>query len=311
MTRPLAIGINGIGCYLPSARISNLDRLELFSTNESFVRNKTGFVELARKSATDEASDLAVAAIEQLRQRTPFDLKDVDCLVVVTQNPDVHGLPHTSAIVHGKLKLSERCAAFDISLGCSGWVHGLAIVSAFMSAQGLTKGLLVTADPYSRVIQPDAKDVGMLFGDGATATLLTDEPEWRLGRFDIGTNGSLNEALHVDHARVLHMNGRAVFTFAATQVPGSIQRALDVNQIAIGDVDRFILHQGSKYILDEIARRLGIAEKSPFSSAAYGNTVSSAVPMTFVDGVKDSDKLVVVCGFGVGLSWATTVLRRD
>ncbi|MGH9204004.1 MAG: 3-oxoacyl-ACP synthase III family protein, partial [Vicinamibacterales bacterium] len=234
----------------------------------------------------------------------------LECLVVVTQNPDSHGLPHTSAVVHGKLGLAARCAAFDISLGCSGFVYGLATVSAFMAANGMACGVLVTADPYSKIIGPEDRDTVMLFGDGAAATLLSDDPVWRIGRTDFGTLGQQRDALVVKADGKLAMNGRGVFNFSATEVPPSIRRALAANRVELGDIDRFILHQGSRFIIDTIAKRLGIEDRTPFCAENYGNLVSSSIPVALAEAVKDSDRRIVISGFGVGLSFASTVLTR-
>jgi 3-oxoacyl-[acyl-carrier-protein] synthase-3 len=135
-------------------------------------------------------------------------------------------------------------------------------------------------------------------------------PVWRIGRFDFGTQGKLHAALHVDDGGKLVMNGRDVFTFSAGAVPQSIARVLALNGIALTDVDRVLLHQGSKFIVDTIAKRIGAAEKTEFCASAYGNTVSSSIPILLAETVRPTDRRVLLCGFGVGLTWASTVLER-
>ena len=304
------IGIGAIAVHLPDHRISNRDRLATFNVTADFMHGKVGMLELARKGSGEETSDLCVAAARRLFDAHAVDASAIDCCVVVTQNPDDFGLPHTAAIVHGKLGLPAHCATFDVSLGCSGYVHALSIVSAYMEANCLRRGLLLTADPYSKVIDPADRDTAMLFGDAATATLLTDEPTFAIGRFDIGTDGTQSGALKVTPERKLHMNGRAVFTFCATQVPGSIQRALERNGTTLGEVDVVLLHQGSRYIVDTVAGRLGVCKKAPFLAADYGNTVSSSIPIMLARDVRPEHRRIVISGFGVGLCWATTVLTR-
>jgi 3-oxoacyl-[acyl-carrier-protein] synthase-3 len=237
-----------------------------------------------------------------------FDLSSVQCLVLVTQNPDGNGLPHTSAILHGKLGLSPRCFAFDISLGCSGFVAGLAAIKGFMQVTGLTKGLLVTADPYSKVIDREDRNTVLLFGDGATATLISDTPVWEIGEFDCGTIGKSSDALTVRANGKLEMNGRAVFDFSALQVPPSIARALEANKVTVEDIDLGILHPGSKYIVDTVAKRAKITNVAR-GAETYGNTVSSSIPLLLENVPPDGGKRILVSGFGVGLGWATTVLR--
>jgi 3-oxoacyl-[acyl-carrier-protein] synthase-3 len=304
------IGITAIAAELPSERISNLAALPAFGLSESFLRDKIGVVRRARMPAGTDTSDLCVAAANRLFAGGTVDRDEIQCLVVVTQNPDGHGLPQTSAIVHRRLGLSANCVAFDVSLGCTGYVQALAIVSAFLGANDLRAGLLVTADPYSKIIDPEDRDTALLFGDAATATLLSDRPVWRLGKFDFGTDATLSAALQVGDEGRLHMNGRAVFNFCALQVPESIKRTLGRNGVALDQVDRIVLHQGSKYIVDTIAGRLGVPEKTGFYAGDYGNTVSSSIPIILADEVQPTDRRVVICGFGVGLAWATTLLER-
>jgi len=302
------IGIEAIGANIPSNRIDNRALMEQFNIDEEFLVQKTGMVRLARKEASQEASDLCCLAFDSLRQEHPVETDEIDCLVVCTQNPDGAGLPHTSAIVHGKLGLADSCAAFDISLGCSGYVYGLSIIQSFMQANGFRKGLLFTSDPYSRVIDPTDKNTSLLFGDAATVTLIGDAPIWRMGHSIFGTRGTESDAIKVDvEGGRLQMNGRGVFTFSSTTVPGNIRQVLEKNGLTLADVDRIILHQGSRFIVDTICTRLAVEkEKVPFASADYGNTVSSSIPLILKD--ISSDNTVVISGFGVGLSWGSSVL---
>lgn len=304
------IGIAAIAAEVPDERVSNLPCLAALGLSEAFLHEKIGVVRRARMPSGSDTADLCVAAANRLLAGGAVDRDEVRCLAVVTQNPDGHGLPHTSAIVHARLGLAAECSAFDISLGCSGYVHALSIVSAFLVANDLRVGLLVTADPYSKVIDPADKNTVLLFGDAATATLLSDRPVWRLGKFDFVTDGTLSAALHVGDDRKLHMNGRAVFNFCATQVPASIKRTLDRNDLTLEGIDRIVLHQGSKYIVDTVAGRLGVPEKAGFYAADCGNTVSSSIPMILAEGLRPADRRIVISGFGVGLALATTLLER-
>jgi 3-oxoacyl-[acyl-carrier-protein] synthase-3 len=304
------IGLARIACYIPEERVDNLELAQKLGATEALVRDKIGFLRAARKPAECETSDLAVEAVRRVLADAHVEPAQLQLLVVVTQNPDGHGLPHTSAVVHGKLDLPSACAAFDISLGCSGFVYGIASAAALMDASGLKCGILVTADPYSKIVDPGDRDTALLFGDGAAAALLTDDPVWRIGRCDFGTQGQQRENLMVGPEGTLRMNGRGVFNFSATEVPASIHRTLSLNGLELADIDRFILHQGSRYLVDTIARRLDIADRTELCAQDYGNLVSSSVPAAFAERVRDSDRRVLISGFGVGLSWATTVMTR-
>lgn len=304
------IGIKAIGSYVPRGYIDNLARIDEFGISESFIRDKTGMLRLPRKGADEDTSDLCVAAFEDLATKTPIDRDAIEFLVVCTQNPDGFGLPHTAAIVHGLLGLPQACAAFDISLGCSGYVYGLSLAKSFMEMNGLRKGLLFTADPYSKVIDDSDKDTVLLFGDAATVTLFDDDPVWEIGRFRFGTDGTGGDAIRVGKDHVLHMNGRAVFEFSAKTVPGMIKDVVADNGVTLEDIDLFLLHQGSKFIVSTIRKRLKIDEaKAPFTAGETGNTVSSTLPLMLRDTELPASR-VVLAGFGVGLSWAGTVINR-
>jgi 3-oxoacyl-[acyl-carrier-protein] synthase-3 len=305
------VGVRAIAAYVPEGRLDLLGAARSFDVNEEFLRNKTGYLRVARKRPEEETSDLAVAAIRKLLEQNPGVEQQLGLLVVVTQNPDGYGLPHCSAIVHGKLGLSDCVAAFDISLGCSGWVYGLSVAKAFMEANGIEHGLLVTADPYSKVLDPEDRNTMLLFGDAATATLLSRHGFcWSIGKFVFGTSGKQWMDLRVDEKRKLCMNGRAIFMFSVVRVPECLRQALEVNGVGVEAVDRVLLHQGSRYIVDTIGARMNLPGKTVFNESDIGNTVSSSIPLLLTQAVRETDSTVLVGGFGVGLSWAGTVLRR-
>lgn len=311
--RQAAVGIRAIGTYLPEGRVDNMARIADFGKDAVFLEEKLGFKKLARKSADEEPSDLCVSAWEDLLRQVELKGEMIDCLIVCTQNPDAAGLPHTSAIVHAKLGFGTSVAAFDISLGCSGYVYGLSIISSFMEMNNLNNGLLFTADPYSKVLDPTDHNTELLFGDGATVTWVSqDMPCYRLGRSLFSTDGSGRGAIQLDKdERKIRMKGRSVFNFTMKVVPEQIRACLVENDCAVSDVDYFLLHQGSKYIVDNMAANLGFpVEKTPFMAAEYGNTISSSIPMMLKSVLGKQPDRILISGFGVGLSWATSMLFR-
>lgn len=304
------IGIAAIGSYVPGNPISNLERAAAAGKSSEFIEDKIGFRQVARKAPDEDTSDLCVRAFQALTAKQALDPQRTDFLAVVTQNPDGHGLPHTSARVHAKLGLPQGIAAFDISLGCSGYVYGLGIAAAFMEANGLTQGLLFTADPYSKVIAPADYDTELLFGDAAAVTLLSGRPAYRLLRSRFGSDGSLGHSIQVRDGR-LSMLGSNVFKFTMTVVPEQIEACLKDNGLSKRDVDLYLLHQGSKFIVDNLGKKLGVSpEQAPFEAALLGNTVSSTLPLMLERRLETGPRRILMSGFGVGLSWATTVLER-
>lgn len=306
------IGIQSIGKYIPPGRVDNRRKTEKFNVDENFLLEKTGSLRIAVKADDEDTSDLCCKAFYDLQSRVQIHPDQIECVVVCTQNPDNRGLPHTSAIVHGKLGLPDTCAVFDISLGCSGFVYGLSIIQSFMQANGFTKGILFTADPYSKIVDQDDKNTSLLFGDGATATLISDNPVWTCGKFLFGSQGKESASIQIENSNgKLEMNGRAVFSFSATVVPKNIEAMLAANHLAVQDIDLFALHQGSKFIIDTLKKKLAIEDcKVPFVASDYGNTVSSSIPLILSSLDTAANNRIVIAGFGVGLSWASTVLFK-
>ncbi len=306
--RSCELGISQIGSYVPEARRDNLAIAAKFDLSDEFIRSKVGFLQTAAKSEQEETSDLCLKAFHDLQSRSEIDKSSLDLIVVVTQNPDGHGIPHTSAILHGKLGLPKSCFAFDISLACSGYVAALAAVKGFLAVTGGTKALLFTADPYSKVVDVEDRDTVLIFGDAAAVSLIEPTERWQMDGFDLGTDARWHDALTVNETGKLTMNGRSVFNFCALAVPDSVARVLRLVGLSSAQIDRFVLHPGSKYLIDTLAKRIGF-EPDGFEAANYGNTGPSSIPMILKDLDPYAARTIVISGFGVGLSWATCILR--
>lgn len=305
------IGITAISGILGSERVSNSDRISEFDLDPSFLEEKLGIQEVARASQNEDSFSLGLAATEELIAKQGIDVANIEAIICVTQTPG-HPIPHVSARLHGALDVPDTCACFDISLGCSGYVYAINIAKSFMEANGMRNGILVTSDPYSKIVDSGDKNTTLLFGDGATATLLSTDAVFEIGRSTFHTRGKDSKHLQSGPDGVLTMNGRAVFTFCAQAVPLDIKDAIELNQLSLEEIDKFIVHQGSKFIVDTIRGRLGLTEaKMPFLAADYGNTVSSSIPLILRNEMENPEqKVLLLSGFGVGLSWGSTILRR-
>lgn len=303
------LGIETIATYIPETKKSNYNLKEKFNLDDDFITNKLGVKFHVLKDEDFKSSDMCVNAFENLQRKVDFNIDDIDCCIVVTQNPD-YNIPHTSAIVHGKLNLPTNCAAFDISLGCSGYVYGLSNILSFMTSNHMKKGLLFTSDQYSDIIDEEDKNTALLFGDAATVTLISHDAVFTANNFSFGTNGKdYKELICEDN---LYMNGRAVFSFTATTVPKHIKALLEKHDLTDKDIQRYYLHQGSKFIVDTIRKRLKVAEdKVPFDMAEYGNTISSSIPIMLAKEIDSSLKgKIILSAFGVGLSWASAIIEK-
>jgi len=304
------LGIEEIAYYVPERRVSNYNRKEKFNITDEFIKEKIGVEQIAVKADNENTTDLCLRAYDKLKEKIQISSDEIDLLVVVTQNPD-YSLPQTSAIFQGKMGLKTSCASFDISLGCSGFVYGLSIVQSFMAANKMKKGLLFTADPYSKIIDTDDKNTSLIFGDGSAVTLISENPIFVTEDISYGTSGVDYKDLICENG-VLYMNGRGIANFAIKEVPPDILNLLSRNNLTIRDIDKYLIHQGSRFIVSSIAKKLDVEEeKVPYDIYDYGNTVSSSIPILLEKILKDkSVKRVIASGFGVGLSWANAILTR-
>lgn len=317
--------IKAIEYSVPKVCHSAADLAEVTGADEIFIRDKIGVHQRYVLGPDETGTSLSKSACEKLFEMSP-ELRDkVDLLVCVTQTPD-RKLPQNSARICHALSLGHQVASFDISLGCSGYVYALSIVEGFLAATGMNNAVLVTCDPYSRIIEPTDKSTNCVFGDAATATWVTrDGPGGKILASDFGTDGASGDAITVrsggaevpmlsapvdemaaDESFRLHMNGRAVFNFVNAKVPESIEACLSKAQMGLGDIDWFALHQGSIYMLTAMAQRVGIPQDKLLKNMyRFGNTVSSSIPLLLYDLQQDNkltNQTVLISGFGVGLS---------
>lgn len=306
--------ISAIAKYLPEGGRNNLDKIDEFGFDRAFLEQKIGVLWTPRKADDEETSDMCVSAFRALQEKTGLDVDGVDSLFVCTQNPDGNGMPQSSAMVHSKLEVPTSCASFDISLACSGYVYSLSVAKSFMEANGLKKGLLFTCDPYSKVLDPKDRNTAVLFGDAATVTLLA-EPEggggWNPVGFQFSTYSEYADDVH-NRDGTFHMNGPGVVAFAMRELPGEVERLLRKTGRTVDDIDLFLFHQGSKFIVDNLIKRMSLPpHKAPIDIVKTGNTVSSSIPLLLERYLDDPDiSRIVLSGFGVGISVGTGLIER-
>lgn len=333
------IAIKGIAAAVPVQEESNRE-YDLITEQERKLLIKTIGVEsrhVVKKSGLTTA-DLGLAAAEKLLKETGTSQEDIQILVFVSQTPD-YFLPASSILLQNKLGLSKTCMAFDINLGCSGYVYGLSAISSIMSVSKIKKGLLITGDISSLGAPREDKSVFPLFGDAATATLLEYEEGHEKMSFSLQSDGSGYEAIIVREGgmrkpltresfdiiekekgisrapRNLELNGMAVFNFSVTEVPKNIEDFFQKTGTSPESYDYFIMHQANLLMNETIRKKLKFpAEKVPYTLAKYGNTSSASIPLTIVSELKDkasSTLSLLLCGFGVGLSWGTVSLKTS
>ena len=308
----------------------NAELIREMDFEESFLKDKLGISNRYISDKNQACSDLAIKAAEKIFEQNHINPSDIGLLILVTQNPD-YKLPGTSHIVQDQLGLCDACACFDINLGCSGFVYSLGIAKAVMQIHDLQYGIIITSDPYSKVISSNDRVTRPLFGDAASATLITPSGRVKMLRFTFGSDGSGFRSLIVeaggsrhplDPARgdgrevspSLFMDGRGIFNFIMKRIPEDIRKCLKLNGLTLEEIDCFVFHQASKYLIDHLSRRLKIPhELVEYHMEDIGNTVSSSIPITLSHTLKERPDLnhVLISGFGVGLSWASTVLSIE
>lgn len=317
--------IQAIEYYLPERIIDNKYLYEKSGIDIEFLENKIGIKTRHIAAENETTSDMATIAAILLTERNNLKLDTIDLLILCTQNPD-YKLPTTSCIVQNNLNLKTSCIAFDVNLGCSGFIYSLAIAGSFLKT-GLAKcGIIIMADQYSKLIDYNDKNTASLFGDAATASLIVPCGDSE-GVIDVnfGTDGSNADKLIAFNSGVainprknkfLYMDGREIFKFSVQVVPRSVLDILEKNNLKVAEIRYFIFHQANKYMLGEIQKRLEISDEQMIIDIEdYGNTVSSTIPIAYKNllnrGTLKKDDILIFCGFGVGLSWGTILYRYN
>lgn len=331
--------IKAITSHLPETELTNEQLAIEFEVAAESIFDKTGIS--ARRIAGDGecASDLGVEAAKKLFSNRNCSAEDIDFLVLCTQSPD-YFLPTSACLIQDALGLSTSCGAIDVNQGCSGYIYGLALAKGLIETGTAQNVLFITADTYSKFLNPRDRTLRTIFGDGATATYLEAVESERelIGPFVFGSDGGGSADLIIpagglrqpanEEARIeeqddsgnwrsacdLYMNGGAVFNFTLRVVPQTIESLFEKSGLGLDDIDLFIPHQANKFMLDRLRLKLKIpADKFFYGMEATGNTVSSSIPMAFElaqqRGIIKKGNRIMLVGFGVGLSWGATLVE--
>ena len=321
------VAIAGISAGVPKQIMPTISTTDKYDA-DAFAET-TGVLE-KRYSNDFTTSDLGQAAAEQLIADLNWDKKEIGALVFVSQTPD-YILPATSCILQDKLGLSKDCMALDVSLGCSGWVYGLSVISSLMQTGMIQKGILIAGDARKQCYE----EADQLFGFAGTATAL----EYKQGgvntmQFHFGTDGSGFDAIikpvggcrnqvtakdlepvMCEDGRKRHgfqtlMKGMDVFAFGITSAPKSIKKLVSEYNLNTENIEYYVFHQANRKMNETIRKKLKLTEEQvPYSMTHFGNTSSASIPLTIVtqlaDKITDKKTEFIGCGFGVGLSWGT------
>lgn len=329
--------------YLPENLLTNEDLKKDFPEwNVDEMHQSTGVYSRHISLPDETPSDLAYKAAERLFSENNFDRNTIDFILFCTQSND-YITPTTACVLQNRLCIPVSAGAVDINQGCSGFLYGLALADGLIKAGTAKNILLLTAETSSRYINKKDKSCRFLFGDGASAAIISDVPGKLLlnvGKFVLGTDGkgyqniiikyggarqSLSDAPpeeikdeygNIRTASDFYMNGNAVFLFSINTGPKLVIQTLEKSGLGINDIDYFVLHQANKIILETIRKRLCVPEdKVIIDIETTGNTVSSSVPIVLSNlckriNLKKGNK-ILIAAFGVGYSWGATVLEVE
>jgi 3-oxoacyl-[acyl-carrier-protein] synthase-3 len=304
----VGIAIRGWGAALPEKIVTNDDLAATMDTNDAWIQERTGIRERHIGGTT---AGLATEAAQKALDVSGFDPSSIDLLLLATTTPD-QTVPATSATVQHALGVS--CGAMDINAACSGWVYGL-VAAAGYSAVGAKRILVIGAETLSRIVDWEDRGTAILFADGAGAAVVETVPgPGSLLGWNLSADGSLQHVLYADVGDTIKMNGREVFRQAVRVMVESSTVALANAGLTAADVDVVIPHQANTRIIESACNKLGIPmDKAVVNLPTTGNTSAASIPLALVDGIvdgriKDGD-IVLLVGFGAGMTSASAVLR--
>lgn len=328
--------IKAISYYLPERIMTNEELVKEFPEwSVEKVSAKVGIEERHIAANDETAGDMAVKAGERLFTEYEINPKSIDFILFCTQSPD-YFLPATSCILQDKLGISTSAGAIDFNQGCSGYIYGLSLAKGLIAGGIAHNILLLTGETYHKYMHPLDKGNKSIFGDAATATLISIEGMAEIGDFVLGTNGSGAKNLIVEtgasrHKNVLnqdgfdengtiqspdhlYMNGSEIFNFTLDAVPPLVNDVLKKNKVTKESVDYYVFHQANKFMINTLRKVCDIPKDHFYVNlSSTGNTVSNSIPLALKQAL-DSDAIrndmsVLLAGFGVGYSWGGTIIK--
>jgi 3-oxoacyl-[acyl-carrier-protein] synthase-3 len=328
VSKPVRAKISALGTYLPPRVLTNSDLEKMVDTSNEWILERVGIRERHIADKGVAASDMAVLAVQNLLESHPFDLQEVDLIIVGTVTPDMM-YPSTACLVQHKLGIKNTWG-FDVSAGCSGFVYALNTGVKFVESGQYKKVLVIGADKNSAMTDYTDRAVCIIFGDGAGAVLL-EPSEDGAGVIDhvaqvegaggkylyMPGGGSLNPASHetVDQKmHYIHQDGQQVFKYAVKKMAEMTERVLEKNNLSGKDVDCFIAHQANKRIITATADRLGMPlEKVVINIDRYGNTTAGTIPIAMQTAVQENKlkkgDLLLIAAVGAGFTAGASLIR--
>lgn len=304
-------GILGIGRYVPEKIVTNADLEKVMDTSDEWIRTRTGIEERRIAEEEEQTSDMGVKAAKKAVEQAGVHPEEIDLIIVATVTPD-YSFPSVACMIQEQIG-AKKAAAMDVSAACAGFMYGIVTAKQFIDTGTYKYVLVVGVEKLSKILDWNDRNTAVLFGDGAGAALLGPVSEGRgILSFELGADGTGFKHLYQD--QYVQMNGREVFKFAVRQMGESCINVLEKAGLQKEDVDFLLPHQANIRIIEAARQRLDLpTEKVSVTINKYGNTSAASIPLTFVEEleagkIKDDDLLVMV-GFGGGLTWGAIAMR--
>ncbi|WP_342526016.1 beta-ketoacyl-ACP synthase III [Chryseomicrobium sp. FSL W7-1435] len=308
----MSVGIWGIGSYVPENRVTNDDLAQRMDTSDEWIKSRTGIEARHLADDSEATSDLAYMAALRALENAQIDAQEIDLILVATVTPD-QPFPTVANALQHRLG-ATKAASMDVSAACAGFMYAVITGSQFVQTEVYKHVLVIGVEKLSKIIDWEDRTTAVLFGDGAGAVVLGPVAEGRgILSFELGSDGSGGKYLSQQGAH-LQMNGREVFKFAVRQMGESAVNVLKKAGLTKEDVDFLIPHQANIRIMEAARERLQLPEEKMSKTIhMYGNTSAASIPLSLdyelqQGKVKDGDLLVMV-GFGGGLTWGAIALR--
>lgn len=308
----MSVGILGIGRYVPDRVLTNFDLEKMMDTSDEWIRTRTGIEERRIADDNTDTSDMAYHASAEALEDAGLSAEDIDLIIVATVTPDM-AFPSVACLIQDRLG-AKRAAAMDLGAACAGFMYGMIVAQQFIENKVYKNILVVGSEKLSKITNWEDRSTAVLFGDGAGAVVMGPVSEGKgILSFELGADGRGAKDLYQDGPYIA-MNGREVFKFAVRQMGESAVDVINKAGLTKDDIDLLIPHQANIRIMEASRERLGLEEDKLYKTVhKYGNTSSSSIPLALYDArkegkMKDGD-VVVLVGFGGGLTWGAVALR--
>lgn len=318
------VRIEGTGHSAPKVQVSNEDLTKYVDTTDEWISTRTG-IRNRYISTGETATSLAISAAKQALHEAKVKAEEIDLIIVATISPE-YFMPSTACLVQGEID-AVNATCFDLTAACSGFLYAMKVASQGIRCGDYKKALVIGSEVLSKTLDWEDRDTCVLFGDGAGAVVLSQSDGPGIIKNYTGSDGRGANLLSLQGAKsknMLHeaesvnpymqMKGREVYSFAIKIVPQCIEKLLDGTEYSVNDITWFVLHQANERIIDSVAKKMKISNERFYKNMhMYGNTSAASIPIALSEldksGKLSKGDMVVLVGFGGGLTWGSTLIK--